>query len=53
MFNPKFSIFDDWMFGKLSNLLSGSNPPKNLDPILLTIGEPKTPPPEILKDVFN
>ena len=53
MFNPKFSIFDDWMFGKLSNLLSGSNPPQNSDPILLSIGEPKTPPPDILKDVFN
>ena len=27
MFNPEFSIFNDWMFGKLSDLLSGVNPP--------------------------
>ena len=53
MFNPEFSIFNDWMFGKLSNLLSGVNPPSDSETILLTIGEPKTNPPEIVQETFN
>ncbi len=53
MFNPEFSIFNDWMFGKLSNLLSGVNPPSDSETILLTIGEPKTSPPEIVQETFN
>ena len=53
MFNPEFSIFNDWMFGKLNDLLSNINPPKDLEPILLTVGEPKLSPPLIVKEVFN
>ena len=53
MFNPEFSIFNDWMFGKLSDLLSGVNPPSGSEPILLTIGEPKIPPPDFVQETFN
>jgi len=53
MFNPEFSIFNDWMFGKLSDLLSGVNPPSGSETILLTIGEPKIPPPDIVRETFN
>ena len=53
MFNPEFLIFNDWMFGKLSDLLSGVNPPSGSEPILLTIGEPKISPPDIVRETFN
>jgi len=49
MFNPDFSVFDDWMFGKLTKLLDGINPPKNLEQINLSIGEPQLKPPMILE----
>ena len=53
MFNPEFEIFNDWMFGKLSVLLSEVSPPQNTEHILLTIGEPKNHPPEIIKETLN
>ena len=53
MFNPEFEIFNDWMFGKLSVLLSDVSPPQNTEHILLTIGEPKNHPPEIIKETLN
>ena len=53
MFNPEFSIFNDWMFGKLTDLLSNINPPKDSETILLTVGEPKLAPPLIVKEIFN
>ena len=53
MFNPEFEIFNDWMFGKLSALLSDVSPPQNTEHILLTIGEPKNHPPEIIKETLN
>ena len=53
MFNPEFSIFDDWMFGKLNNLLSDKKPPKDSNQIFLNIGEPQLNPPDILKETIN
>ena len=53
MFNPEFEIFNDWMFGKLSALLSDVSPPQNTEHILLTIGEPKNQPPEKKKETLN
>ena len=53
MFNPEFEIFNDWMFGKLSALLSDVSPPKDTENILLTIGEPNNHPPEIIKETLN
>ena len=53
MFNPEFSIFDDWSFGKLKNLLKDIKTPKDLEKISLSLGEPQTNPPPILKEMMN
>ncbi len=49
MFNPEFSVFDDWMFGKLTKLLDGINPSKSIEHINLSLGEPQLEPPLILQ----
>ena len=52
MFNPEFSIFNDWMFGKLNDLLSNTNQPKDLEGEL-TQADLKEPGPACTLSLFG
>lgn len=55
--NPRLSTLPDSPFGKLRSLLTGIEPPQDLSPIMLSVGEPQQPVPtwvgDIIGDNFN
>ena len=53
MLNPDLTTLNDWMFGKLNNLLSDIKRGKESESFLLNIGEPQLSPPEIVKETIN
>lgn len=50
--NTELSLLHPYPFEKLGRLLSGLTPPPELPPILLSIGEPKHPAPDFVKQVL-
>ena len=50
--NPNLSRLQPYPFQKLSALLAGATPPASLRPISLSIGEPKHPTPQFIRDVL-
>jgi len=47
--NPYFKDLQSYPFERLKALKSGIQPNANLEPIMLSVGEPKHPPPEFVK----
>lgn len=50
--NPKLELLQPYPFARLRKLMDGLEPPANLQPISLHIGEPKHPTPTILTDTL-
>jgi N-succinyldiaminopimelate aminotransferase len=51
--NPELSLLQAYPFEKLAQLFKGTTPPAALRPIALSIGEPKHPAPEFIKDCLK
>jgi N-succinyldiaminopimelate aminotransferase len=51
--NPELSRLQAYPFEKLAQLFKGTTPPATLRPIALSIGEPKHPAPEFIKDCLR
>lgn len=51
--NPNLSKLQPYPFQKLTQLLQGIQAPTNLEPIALSIGEPKHPTPEFIKQALT
>lgn len=50
--NPRLEMLQPYPFARLRNLMDGLEPPANLKPIFLHIGEPKHPTPTVLKQAL-
>ena len=50
--NPYLDQLNEFTFTRLARLLSTVQPPQNLKPINLSIGEPKHPTPQFIRDTF-
>ncbi len=51
--NPDLSRLQPYPFQKLSKLFEGTHPPENLQPIRLSIGEPKHPTPALIHEAMS
>lgn len=51
--NPKLELLQPYPFARLRKLTDGLEPPANLQPISLHIGEPKHPTPAVLTDALQ
>ncbi|MBT3237574.1 MAG: aminotransferase class I/II-fold pyridoxal phosphate-dependent enzyme [Rhodospirillaceae bacterium] len=51
--NPGLARLTDYPFDRLRSLLDGVSPPDNMDPLTLSIGEPKHSPPDTITDTLN
>ena len=47
--NPRLDRLRDYPFARLARLLEGTAPRSNLEPILMSVGEPQHPPPPIIE----
>jgi N-succinyldiaminopimelate aminotransferase len=52
MLNPLLDRLGDYPFDRLRALLDGIQPPSGLRPLVLSIGEPRHPPPPLVADVL-
>jgi N-succinyldiaminopimelate aminotransferase len=50
--NPYLANLNEFTFTRLARLLAGVTPPANLKPINLSIGEPKHPTPQFIRDAI-
>ncbi len=50
--NPALGRLQPYPFEKLAALLRGVEPPSDLDPIALSIGEPRHPTPALIADAL-
>ena len=50
--NPKLELLQPYPFARLRKLMDGLEPPADLQPISLHIGEPKHPTPSVLTDAL-
>ena len=50
MVNPEYNILDEWMFGKLNNLLESLDSNSDYFEIKLSLGEPSICFPEFVKN---
>ena len=53
MYNHQIDKLTDYPFKRLDALLSGVNPPKDTVPIMMSIGEPQHPAPNIISKELN
>ena len=53
MFNNILDKLADYPFDRLRRLLSGIEPPTNLNPIIMSLGEPQHEPPPFVVDVIS
>jgi N-succinyldiaminopimelate aminotransferase len=51
--NPRLGLLKPYPFEKLRELLAGATPPKQLRPIMLSIGEPQHATPALLKEALT
>jgi N-succinyldiaminopimelate aminotransferase len=51
--NPRLDLLQPYPFEKLRRLLAGATPPASLKPVVLYIGEPQHPAPQLVKDALN
>lgn len=50
MFNPRFDFLTDYPFDRLRALLGDIEPPGDMEPLVLSIGEPQHPPPPVIAE---
>ena len=53
MLNPRFSTLTAYPFDRLRALLDPVAPPAGLEPLVLSVGEPRHPPPSIVAETLN
>lgn len=53
MYNKQIDKLTNYPFKRLDDLLSGINPPKNITPNIMSIGEPQHPAPSIINEEIN
>ncbi len=51
--NPRLETLPDYPFDRLRSLLDGINPPEDIDPISLAVGEPQQPVPALVSDIVR
>ncbi len=51
--NPRFETLPDYPFDRLRALLDGIDPPADLDPISLAVGEPQQPVPDWVAQIIS
>ncbi len=51
--NPCLERLTDYPFERLRTLLEGVDPPGNIEPLVLSIGEPQHRPPEIIAEILT
>ncbi len=51
--NPRLDRLSDYPFARLAALLNGIDPPKGVEPIALSLGEPQHPPPAVIDDTLR
>jgi N-succinyldiaminopimelate aminotransferase len=52
MINPRLAALNDYPFDRLRALLGGITPPPDLEPMVLSVGEPRHPPPALVAEVL-
>ncbi|MCG8510950.1 MAG: aminotransferase class I/II-fold pyridoxal phosphate-dependent enzyme [Rhodospirillales bacterium] len=52
MLNPQLQDLRDFPFDRLRSLLGPLQPPADLEPLMLSIGEPQHPPPDLVVDTL-
>jgi N-succinyldiaminopimelate aminotransferase len=52
MINPRLAALNDYPFDRLRALLGGITPPADLAPMVLSVGEPRHPPPPLVAEVL-
>ncbi len=53
MINDRLNLLRDYPFRRLNNLLMGLEPPSNVEPLIMSIGEPQHPYPEFVTEVLK
>ncbi len=53
MLNPALEKLDEFPFDRLRSLLDPLKPPQGLEPLMLSIGEPKHAPPPMVAEILN
>lgn len=53
MFNPRLDLLKDYPFQRLRELLADETPPKGLPPVVMSIGEPQHPCPDLVGEVMH
>ena len=51
--NPRLETLPDYPFDRLRNLLEGINPPDDMTPISLAVGEPQQPVPSWVANIVH
>ncbi len=52
MLNPRLESLPEYPFERLRGLLDGVRPPADTEPIVMSVGEPRHPPPAMIARVF-
>ncbi|MAF96186.1 MAG: aspartate aminotransferase [Rhodospirillaceae bacterium] len=52
MLNPRLSTLPEYPFQRLRELLDPIDPPAAIEPLVLSIGEPRHPPPPMIAEIF-
>lgn len=52
MLNPRLSTLPEYPFQRLRDLLDPIDPPAGIEPLVLSIGEPRHPPPAMIAEIF-
>lgn len=53
MLNPRLALLPDYPFERLRGLLNPVDPPKGLDPIAMSLGEPQHAYPDMVGDILD
>ena len=53
MINDRLTLLRDYPFRRLNDLLTGLEPPSNVKPLIMSIGEPQHPYPEFVTEVLK
>ncbi len=53
MLNPRLSALSDYPFDRLRALLGGVEPPAGVAPLVLSVGEPRHPPPAMVRAAID
>ncbi|MGZ9114801.1 MAG: aminotransferase class I/II-fold pyridoxal phosphate-dependent enzyme, partial [Brevundimonas sp.] len=53
MLNPRLASLTAYPFDRLRRLLDGVEPPPDLTPLVLSVGEPRHPPPAMVAEILS